>query len=291
MTAPRALAALGLVVLSASCASRSPSSATAAVPSKVLVIVEENHAAAAVSAGMPYLSAVSARYGHTTGYKAITHPSLPNYLALVGGSTFGIVDDADPVNHQLPGESAFDRALAAGHLAKTYAESMPSSCAQSSSGTYAVRHNPWAYFSDAGPRANCRRDDVPAGTPSSGALNRDVRSGGLPTVGLLVPNLCHDAHNGSLATADSWLKSWLPILQAGPDYRAGRLAIIVTFDEDDGAADNTVLTVVVAPHTSHAVSSRSLTHFSITRYFSELTGTSPLRSAASAPSLRFEFHL
>src|SRR5580765_1331600 len=70
--------------------------ATGAKISKVLTIVEENHSLAQMRAEMPFLSAVATEYGYATGYTALTHPSLPNYLALSGGSTFGITDDKDP---------------------------------------------------------------------------------------------------------------------------------------------------------------------------------------------------
>src|SRR4051794_16603457 len=57
--------------------------------SKVLVVMEENHAASAVLQEMPYLAGLADQFGQTSDYRAITHPSLPNYLAIAGGSTFG----------------------------------------------------------------------------------------------------------------------------------------------------------------------------------------------------------
>jgi phospholipase C len=297
----RLASVLALCTLAAACGGASPPVRSQAAPLwipstgqrpvKVLVVVEENHTQGAALAGMPYLASLASTYGRTTDYKAITHPSLPNYLALAGGSTFGIRDDDNPSSHQLTGPSAFDRVIAGGRTAKTYADSMPSPCALTSTGNYAVRHNPWTYFSDAGSRANCQRFDVPAGSTASGALRSDVDAGKLPTVGLLIPDVCNDAHDCSLSTADNWLKSWLQVVQAGPDYRSGRLAIVVTFDEDDTSSDNTVLTVVVSPYTKHVVSSRALSHYSLTRYFAELTLTAPIRSAATAPSMRADFHL
>jgi acid phosphatase len=240
---------------------------------------------------MPYLASLASTYGRTTSYRALRHPSLPNYLGLVGGSTFGVRDDRNPSSHPLAGASVFDRVLAAGRTAKTYAEAMPSACGLSGTSRYAVRHNPWTYFADAASRANCRRFDVPAGTTSAGALRRDIDAGSLPNVGVLIPDICHDAHDCSLATADAWLKSWLQVVQKGPDYRSGRLAVVVTFDEDDTSADNTVLTVVMSPRTSHVVVKTPLNHYSLTRLLAELTGTTPLREAGNAPSMRAAFHL
>jgi acid phosphatase len=260
-------------------------------PSKVLVVVEENRTPRSALAGMPYLAALAGTYGRTTAYKAVTHPSLPNYLAIAGGSTFGVRNDASPSSHHISGPSVFDRVIAGGRTAKTYADAMPAPCTLTATGRYAVKHNPWAYFSDPASRANCRRFDVPLGTTTAGALRHDLDAGTLPTVGLVIPDLCHDGHDCSLATSDAWLKSWLTLVRRGPDYRSGRLAIVVTFDEDDSSADNTVQTVVVSPYTSHVVTKRALSHYSLTRYLAELTATTPLRAAATAPSMRTDFRL
>ena len=260
-------------------------------PTKVLVFVEENKTDQVALAGMPYLASLARTYGYTTDYRAIRHPSLPNYLAIAGGSTFGVTNDAGPSRHPLSGPSVFDQALAAGSTAKTYAEAMPSPCGQTATTRYAVKHNPWAYFADATSRANCRRYDVPMGTTAAGALRSDVSAGRLPNVGMAIPDICHDGHNCSLATADSWLRSWLQVIFAGPDFQRGRLAVVVTFDEDDKSADNTVLTVVMSASTSHVVATSPYTHYSLSRYLSEITGTSPLRLAGRAADLRGAFHL
>ena len=254
-------------------------------------MVDENKTQQSALNGMPYLASLARAYGRTTAYHAIRHPSLPNYLAIAGGSTFGVADDAFPSHHPLHGPSVFDRALAAGSTAKTYAEAMPANCTLTSTTRYGVKHNPWAYFADAGPRANCRRFDVPMGTTTSGALRSDVVAGRLPNVGFMVPDICHDGHNCSLQVADSWLRSWLPVVFAGPDFRRGRLAVVVTFDEDDKSADNTVLTVVMSASTSHVVATSPYTHYSLSRYLSEITGTTPLRLAGRAADLRGPFHL
>jgi len=92
----------------------------------------------------------------------VTHPSLPNYLALAGGSTFGVSDDRSPSSHPITQDSVFDAVIAAGHRAKIYAEAMPEPCTLGPTGRYAVKHNPWAYFSSDTSRDNCRRLDVPA---------------------------------------------------------------------------------------------------------------------------------
>lgn len=145
--------------------------------SKVLTIVLENHGVAATVSGMPQLARLGQTYGQTSHYRALTHPSLPNYLAMAGGSTFGVRDDRPPSAHHVRGASVFDQAVLAGRTAKTYAEAMPANCALDSDGGYAVKHNPWAYFSDTASRAACAAGDVPAGTTSAGALHDDIAAG------------------------------------------------------------------------------------------------------------------
>lgn len=258
-------------------------------PTKVLVVVEENHSEAAALDGMPYLAGLANQYGHTSAYRAITHPSLPNYLAIAGGSTFGVTDDSAPEKHPITQTSVFDQAVAAGRTARTYAEAMPQPCALTSDGRYAVKHNPWAYFSAATSRANCQQFDVPAGTLEQGSFHDEVLAGALPTVGLLIPDLCNDGHDCALRVADNWLAQWLPFVMAGPDYQAGRLAIVVTFDEDDHSAGNTVLTTVIAPGVAQLRVSTPLNHYSLSGYLSKLAGAAPLAEAAGSRSFAQAF--
>ena len=82
-------------------------------PTKVLVFMVENHSLGEMRAQMPWTAALADRYGYATSYHAMTHPSLPNYLAIAGGSTFGVTDDRDPSSHPVSGPSVFGEALAA----------------------------------------------------------------------------------------------------------------------------------------------------------------------------------
>src|SRR5262249_18524988 len=67
----------------------------------------------------------------------------------------------------------------------------------------------------------------------------------LPNVGLVTPNLIDDAHDGTLGQADAWLRQWIPVIMSGPDWRDGRLAIGVVFDEADNG--NQVPFVLIEP--------------------------------------------
>jgi phosphatidylinositol-3-phosphatase len=249
---------------------------------KVLVFVEENHSLSQMQSSMPFVYGLAKQYAYATNYTAIRHPSLPNYLAIAGGSTFGVSDDQDPSAHRIRGASVFDQARRAGRTAKLYADSAPSNCALTNSGLYAVRHNPWAYFVDH--RGACRRYDVRAT-----ALASDAAAGSLPTVGMVIPNLVHDAHDASLADADAWIKDQILAVQAGPDWQSGRLAIVITADEDDHHQGNLVLTVVASKYQSQRVVTTALNHYSLTRFIDDVAGTRYLRKAATARSMKTAF--
>jgi hypothetical protein len=264
--------------------STSPSGAGTG-PTKVLVFMVENHSLGEMQAQMPWTAALAARYGYATAYHAMTHPSLPNYLAIAGGSTFAVQDDADPSGHPLTGPSVFGEALAHGGTARLYAEDMPGTCVTAPAGEYAVKHNPWAYFVDE--RAACDRYDVPLTT-----LAPDASAGTLPNAGMVIANMCHIAHDCPLGTADTWLRDHVGPVLAGPDFTSGRLVVVITADEDDRSGDNRVLTVV-ASHVmpEHQVVGTALTHLSLSRLYAEVLGFPPLREAAAAPSLANAFHL
>ncbi len=241
------------------------------------------------TAKSPYTFGLAVKYGYATSCKATAHPSLPNYLAMAGGSTFGVTDDYPPARHPINALSVFGKAIAAGRTAKVYAESMVSNCAPTNAGLYAVRHNPWTYFTPASEHQQCLAHDVP-----ETALALDISSGALPNVGMVVPNVCNDAHNCSLATADTWFASRMAKVLAGPDFMAGRLAVVLTADEDDRTQSNTVLTVVVHPALAGVgkVVSTPLTQYSLTRFLQDVSHSAPyISQAASAPDLAAAFGL
>ena len=258
---------------------------------KVLTIIVENHNLRQMQRQMPYLAWVADQYGYATGYTAIRHPSLPNYLAILGGSTFGVTGDGPPKVNPVSGHSVLGTAIDAGRTARTYVDEMHTSCQLTDDDTYAVRHNPWTYFTEE--RDLCRRFDVPVGSPRSGRLHHDAAAGALPDVGLLVPDTCNDAHDSgcTLGRADRWLHAYLPQLLDGPDFRSGRLAVVITADEDDRHLGNRVLTVVAEAGLHHVVVRRPLDHYSLSAFLSEVAGTAPLQQAARAPSFAEAFHL
>jgi len=274
-----------------------PTSSSTAAPAgnghKVLVFIEENHSLSEALSQMPHLSSWANTYGQATNYFAVAHPSLPNYLAIWGGSTFGVTSDCSVgASGCIPtAPSVFGQTLAAGKSARAYQESMTSNCQTGGSGNYAPRHGPWAYWVDSTERNGCSANDVPSGTTSSGNLLNDINAGSLPVTGEVTPNLCNDAHDCSLATADNWLAAWIPKVMAGPDYTSGRLTIIITFDEDDSSQGNKVPFVVIDPHVAAKSVTATFNHYSLARWLENNAGVTTLRNAATAPDLRAAFGL
>lgn len=268
--------------------------ASAATPTshvtKVLQILEENHGTSAALKGMPYFASLAKTYGYASNYSALTHPSLPNYLALTGGSTFGVTKDVDPSSTNITSQSLFGEVFAAGKIAKSYHESMPQNCDGNDTETaYSVHHNPWTYFSSE--QLQCTLFDVPLGDQTTGQLALDVKLG-LPDYSLVVPDNDNDAHDGTLAGADGWLKSWLPIIMSGSDYQNGNLAIVITFDESEKTSkSNLVPTVVISPTTSHITSSKAFNHYSLLRTTEDILGVPLLGKSAKATSMVGTFHL
>jgi acid phosphatase len=250
-------------------------------------VVEENHSLAEMRSGMPFLAEMSDRYGQATHWQALAHPSEPNYLGIVGGSTFGVTDDAPPADNAPKvgaARSLFSEAWDAGKTAVTYAESMPAPCTLADAYPYVVRHNPWTFF--AAERQRCHADDVSSASFAS-AASQDR----LPDLGLLIPDVRHDAHDGTLAEADAWLRTVLAPVLASRDFTSGRLVVVVTADEDDHTGDNTVLTSVLTPRLDHRVVDAPLNTYSLTRFIADVLGVPPPRNAVDAPDLSTAFAL
>jgi phosphatidylinositol-3-phosphatase len=191
----------------------------------VVLVVFENEEATSIAANpaAPTFNRLARRYATLTDYDAVAHPSLPNYLALVSGSTQGISSDC--TDCVVDARSLADTLAAAGKTWKTYAEDLPfPGYTGPSSGRYAKKHDPFLYFHDvAGSRA--RRDRVVPFTQ----LARDLARRRLPDFSLVIPNLCDDMHDCSVATGDAWLKAHVVPLVRSRALRGG--VVFVVFDE------------------------------------------------------------
>lgn len=237
----------------------------------------------------PYLNGLARRCGLATNYQGVAHPSLPNYIAATSGDPWGIGDDGPPSEHRVSRRSIFGQVAGAGKTWRSYEESMPRNCDRESSGLYAVKHNPAAYYT--GDERRCLRWDVPLGTTSSGNLISDLRHDRLPEFAFVTPNLCDDMHNCGVAAGDAWLARWVPRIVSSSGYRSGGTVLVITFDEGEGGSDQ-VATIVVSPSTNPGtVSAVSFTHYSLLKTTEELLHLRVLGQARLAASMRRAFGL
>jgi hypothetical protein len=162
-------------------------------------------------------------------YYAVSHPSLPNYLAIMGGSIFDIHSDCNTCYVNAP--SLPDQIEASQRTWKTYQENMPSPCFSGDQGQYAQKHNPFVYFDlIRKDTTRCESHIVPASE-----LDADLKSGKLPNFAFISPNLCNDAHNCDLSITDQWLGTTIDQIQSSSAYDQTTL-IAVIFDEGDSNA-------------------------------------------------------
>lgn len=260
-----------------------PTATASATLQHVVVILEENKPASSIvgNADAPYFNQLLTRYAHASMYSAITHPSLPNYLALTSGTTGGLTSDCNP-----PGGSCLvtdpnlaDSLRTAGLSWRMYAEGMPSPCSTPNTDRYAVKHNPFLYYpSVTSSAAYCDLHDVPFS-----AFAADLGSAStLPAFSFVSPDLCNDMHSCPVATGDAWLSRVVPQILASPAFTTQRSLLVVTFDEGD-SSDNVVACVFAGPAARRgAVSNAAYTHYSLLRTIEDGLGLPPLGASAAA---------
>jgi len=275
----------------------------------VIVIMEENENFGSVNgnAMAPYISSLATDCGYASNYADNTFAenlvSNPHYLALTSGSncntgvdesgTGCITTDGDASGQTLSTTSIFAQVSSW----KAYEESMTGNCATSSSGSYATKHNPPAYYSTL---STCSADDVPiaaltcdssstmtpCGTPT-GAFAEDLANDTLAALSFVTPNLDNDMHNGTVTQGDNWLYTYMPLILTSKSYLAGEVVVLVLWDEqatvDFGGA---VPNLFVSPYiTAGTVVSTQLNHFATLRAMEKALGISTYLGCASGTIL------
>ncbi len=305
--------ALLLVPLLAACspAVRTPSSATSGpvhrapttttqAPalsslSHVFVVVMEN-LGASQALGTAQIAAVARRYAYTTAWYAASHPSLPNYLALASGSTWGVTSDCTSCIQS--GADLGAQLSQAGVSWGAYFENMPSPCylgPESPDGLYAQKHDPFAYFAD------IRSDPALCAHLQPFTALPPLLSGpatAVPRFVWVTPNLCDSGHDCSPSAAGAWLERFVSEVTASSAWQHGGL-LVVTWDEggSDAAMDpqtgtigssgggGTVLGIVAAPGAqAGGVLPGPYDHYSVLKTVEEAFGL-PLLGAAAAPAV------
>jgi phosphatidylinositol-3-phosphatase len=272
-------------------AAANPCGPTAKVPSytHVIVIAFENHSYDSVlgpSAPASYFKTLAAECGTATNLTSASFPhSLPNYLAVTGGTTGGITGDCTPSKScSVSGSGIFGQLGAANW--RVWALSSPTACAKAAGGSYVPRHNPAVYYTGIA-AATCQADDAvpPATLPAPQRAFTWIS-----------PDLDHDMTLDSVADAGSWLQSMLAgptgLLNTAP-YSKGHTAIFIWFDSaaDTDSASTPVPLIVIAPSVGHRAVSTHITQYGILHGVEGLLGLKCLGQACSVSGFDSAFRL
>jgi hypothetical protein len=257
----------------------------------VIVLENEEYGSVVGSSSAPFLNRLARRHVLLTNGFAVRHPSLPNYLALIGGSTFGISSDCTSCH--VHARNLVDQLEARRLSWKAYMQGMPHACylgasAGPSPHRYAKKHDPFLYFDNIRGRASrCRRvvpfDRFPV----------DLRRG-LPRFAWITPDLCFDMHDCPVSTGDRWLARWVPRILP----RLGRDGILViTFDEGSSSATccsvtpggGQIVTIIAGPGAADRRRiARASNHYSLLRLVEDAWGLPRLGHAGdrATPTIR-----
>ncbi len=197
----------------------------------VMLIVMENHGYEEIIGNptAPYMNHLARRYGLATSSYATTHPSLPNYLELVSGSTQGVSSDCTTC---VANATQFVDQLDRAHIGwRAYMEAAPTACFTGYAPLFDRHHDPFVYA----PHVVADRAECDRVVPFS-AFFPALAHGRLPAFVWVTPDVHHDMHTGTVAQGDAWLRAVLTNVLASTWYRDDG-AVIVTFDESTGGTD------------------------------------------------------
>jgi hypothetical protein len=248
-------------------------SVTAPAISHITVVVMENYNYSQVmgSTTAPYIHSLAKANALFTNSSGVAHPSEPNYLALFSGSTQGLTTDACPVSYS--GANLATELAAKGYTFAGYAENWPGTSAcraypSSSVGSgylYFRKHAPWVDFSNV-PLSVGHVYSGP-GTALSGTVN------------FVVPNICDDMHDCSIATGDAWLSKNIPPILNYDSTHNGLL--IVTFDEGDDDPANHIITIAAGPMVHNGTYTQAINHYNVLRLIEDNFGLPRLGASAN----------
>jgi len=244
--------------------------ATPQPPRHVFLILMENKSPEEALQG-PFTASLAAQYRVAGNYTAISHPSLPNYLALTSGQTWGIEDDS---YHVLPAGGIGNQLTSAGVSWRAYMEGLTSAGCLDSPAPYDPGHNPFAFYG-----GRCPSNVVPFTSFAA-----DLNGSNAPLFSWISPDMCHDQHNCDVSVGDDWLRQTVGLITKSNAWSADGVLFVV-WDEDDHTANNRVLSLVIAPHRSHKVSQQPYNHYSLLATMEDLLRVGRLGNAAQAKAM------
>ena len=258
----------------------------------VFIIMEENKPLSAIenNPSAPFLNSLIREDSLASNYYGVTHPSLPNYLALTSGSTDNITNDCNPPSAgcEVNVPNIADQIEKSGRTWKEYAESMPSNCYAYNSGLYVTKHNPFIYYSDIiNNPSRCQAHVVPFHQ-----LKTDLQSvTTTPDFAFITPNICNDMHDCSVATGDTWLSQTVPMILNSKAFTTQNSLLVITWDEGY-ASTNHIPTILIGNDIKKGFSSSlNYNHYSLLHTIEEKWGLTPLTpNVQQAPLMNIFFN-
>jgi len=187
---------------------------------QLVVVLMENHNLNEIYGPAPYMTQLADQYAFSEGWSSITNPSQPNYIALLGASTFGVSGDGNHPNLNHP--TLVDLIETSGHTWNAIAEGSGSGC--SINPDRGEDHFPFlSYTTITGSAARCASLHSGGPTDVVAALNAGTN------FIWFTPTDQHNMHDNSVASGDSWLQSWVPGLLTAMGSK--KAALIIMFDE------------------------------------------------------------
>lgn len=231
---------------------------------------------------MPYFNSLAKQYGLATDYYADAHPSIGNYFMLTAGQ-IETIDDS--FSGTIGDDNIVRELVKAGKTWRSYAEAIPNAGYTGGDAyPYLKHHNPFAYFTDV------------VGTSQAGNIvpfaqfSSDLGAGNFADFSFIIPDALDDAHDGTLAAADNWLKKNIdPLIRSSAFQNNGLL--IILFDEsvltDLNHIGGHVAAVVIGPQVKSSYQSKNFyQHQSTLRFALSTLGVNSFPgAAASAPNM------
>jgi hypothetical protein len=208
----------GLAVTSAAAAGQQQADGNGGVRlDRVFIIVLENHSEHAVigDPNAPFITSLAQQYGEASNYFGVTHPSEPNYVAMISGSNWFINND-NPAN-RFDHTNLVDQLDAAHVPWGAYMEALPPDpladfWPSSSTPLYASKHNPFALFTD------IRNDPARvANIKPYTDLESDLNGPEAPRFVYIVPDQCNDMHGGVFSAVTGHPEAPCPFGSANDD--------------------------------------------------------------------------
>ena len=279
------------------------------------------HETASYVLDTPFITSIAFKYGLETMSFGTTHPSLPNYLSLIGGSYYGVQDD-NASCYAVPAQTPCDKGIAAMNLVDllearkmtwvAYEQSMPSvgylgpQYPTNPNGAvhYAQKHNPFVYFKDIATNPARLKNIQPLNNMKT--LEMALATPAAPNFVFIVPDQCHDMHGTNdcpsgdalLVEGDKYVQQVVTTIMKSKAFTQDS-AIIVSWDENDYSSNigccgslyphggGHMPTIVITPRYKNAIQSAiPSNHYSELRSIEDLLGLQHIgNSATQQPSL------